>query len=79
VGDEEVTENRVELARKPVQCPECTGRPVATIMYGLPDFTDELEQKLQSGKTVLGGCCITNDDPQWKCTCCGLNIYRKQT
>jgi hypothetical protein len=50
-------------------------KPIATILYGMPAFSAELEAKLQSGTIALGGCCVTDDDPKWTCTHCGQNFY----
>lgn len=69
--------NRIELARKPAKCPKCKNKPVAVILYGFPAFSGELEQKLDAGLIVLGGCKISGDDPAWKCAKCGQEIYRK--
>jgi len=37
---------RVERARKPAKCPSCGAAPVASILYGLPAFDDNLEQAI---------------------------------
>ena len=31
---------------------------------------DELQKKIDDGKIVLGGCCVTFDDPRWECAEC---------
>ncbi|MGD0953838.1 MAG: class I SAM-dependent DNA methyltransferase [Methanotrichaceae archaeon] len=67
---------RLYLSRKPQKCPSCGAEPIATIQYGLPIFSADLEAKLQSGKIELGGCCVTDDDPVWACTHCGQKFYR---
>lgn len=54
----------------PERCPECGSKRVAAILYGLPDFSDELERSLDAGEVVLGGCTITGDDPLWQCVEC---------
>lgn len=68
-------EGRVERAQKPVKCPRCGARPLATILYGEPEFSENLEQMIGAGRFVLGGCCLTLDAPSWQCTHCGLQIY----
>lgn len=65
---------RVYVSRKPLKCPSCGGKPIATILYGMPAYSVELEEKLQSGAIALGGCCVTDDDPKWTCTHCGQNF-----
>jgi hypothetical protein len=51
-------------------------KPIATILYGMPAYSVELEEKLQSGTIAFGGCCVTDDDPKWVCTHRGQNFYR---
>ena len=70
---------RIERSRKPETCPNCGHKPVAQILYGLPDFSPELDEELKAGTVSLGGCCITDDDPAWECIHCGQRIYRKNT
>lgn len=31
---------------------------------------------MDEGRVVLGGCCITGDDPAWRCVVCGASIHR---
>lgn len=69
---------RVERTRKPRKCPKCKQTPLASILYGMPAFNEELKRKMDEGTITLGGCCISNDDPAWECTHCGLKIFRRQ-
>ena len=56
---------------KPDDCPECGSKKVASIRYGLPMlFDEELKRRLNAGQIILGGCCITDDDPLWQCVEC---------
>ena len=66
---------RYESTRKPKKCPSCGSTRIADIMYGLPAFSTELENNLNSGKIVLGGCCVSGDDPRWQCADCHASIY----
>jgi hypothetical protein len=43
-------------------------------MYGMPDYTPELEQKLEAGKVHLGGCIIELDSPNRHCNECELDF-----
>jgi rubrerythrin len=70
---------RIERVRKPKKCPACGANSVASIMYGMPAFSDDLERKINEGSITLGGCCITEDDPTWECTYCGIMIFRRNT
>lgn len=73
---ENMTE-RYEYARKPRKCPVCKASTIATILFGLPAGSAKLFDDLDTGKIVLGGCCVTDDDPVWQCTSCHTPIYRK--
>jgi len=69
---------RVERAQKPRKCPKCGQAPLARILYGMPAFDEELERKIEEGRITLGGCCVSDDDPTWECSHCGLKIFRRQ-
>ncbi len=69
---------RYEYRYKPKKCPACKSIRVATIYYGMMPMTDELQGKIEAGKVVLGGCCITMNEPTWKCSDCDVDIYRKE-
>jgi len=49
---------------------------VASILYGMPVFDDDLEQAMAEGRISLGGCCQEIDAPTWLCTHCQLKIFR---
>jgi ribosomal protein S27AE len=66
------------LTRKPRRCPNCGTTPVATILYGMPAYDERMQKDLDEGRIALGGYCIGIDDPTWKCSNCGLEIYKKQ-
>jgi predicted RNA-binding Zn-ribbon protein involved in translation (DUF1610 family) len=63
---------------KPDKCPECGSDKIAWILYGLPSFSENLRKKLKNDEIVLGGCCITKNDPSWKCIDCGTVIFRME-
>jgi hypothetical protein len=44
---------------------------VATILYGLPHFSPELERELDERRVVLGGCVVFDDSPRRQCADCG--------
>ena len=67
---------RVYVSRKPRKCPSCGMKPIATILYGMPAYSVELEEKLQSGTIALGDCCVTDNDPEWECTHCEQKLHR---
>jgi hypothetical protein len=63
---------------KPDKCPECGSDKIAKILYGLPSFSENLRKKLKNDEIVLGGCCITGNDPSWKCIDCGTVIFKME-
>jgi hypothetical protein len=63
---------------KPKKCPKCGSKEVAVILWGFQIFSPKLEREMQEGKLVLGGCCVTDCDPSWKCTKCSAYIYRER-
>ena len=54
--------------------PRCKSDNVARIQWGLPAFTEELERGLESGRVILGGCCISPDSPELHCNDCGAEF-----
>ena len=53
------------------ECPSCGGTDIAMILWGLPNMDSKLEKKVKDKKIVLGGCCVSNDDPELECNDCG--------
>lgn len=51
-------------------CPRCGSKKTAKILYGMPVMSPELEEQLNRGDVVLGGCCITDCDPVYHCNKC---------
>ena len=56
---------------KPGKCPKCKSKSIAVILFGLPAPTEKLSTDLEKKRIVLGGCCVTNKDPEWHCNDCG--------
>jgi hypothetical protein len=69
--------DRYSSKRKPSKCPNCGGKKVASILYGLPHFSEELERDMAEGKIVLGGCCELIGAPKWQCAECGVEVYKE--
>ena len=65
---------RYESIEKPDKCPNC-GAPVYRILYGLPVMPEEEYFKTYHEHVIYGGCCISEDDPEWACSKCGAEIY----
>ena len=69
-----VMKKRFESAEKPEKCPKC-GAPVYRILYGLPAMSEEEYFNTYHEHVIYGGCCISEDDPEWQCSKCGAEIY----
>ena len=69
---------KVTAKKKPKKCPKCGCAKIASILYGMPAFSPELQMDLDERKIVLGGCCVTGDDPEWQCVECEIQIYREK-
>lgn len=73
------TDRRGVVAQRPIRphwrpsrCPACgASARIAEIQYGLPAFDEELDRNLQVGSIVLGGCCVSDNMPRWRCGTCG--------
>lgn len=65
---------RYEAIEKPDKCPKC-GAPVYRIQYGLPTMSEEEYFNTYHEHVIYGGCCISEDDPEWACSKCGVEIY----
>ncbi|MFZ3150893.1 MAG: hypothetical protein WA116_04330 [Anaerolineaceae bacterium] len=68
---------RYEFLRKTRTCPVYKSKRIATIQYGYPIYSEDLQRKLDEGKITIGGCCITEDDPKWECVDCGVELFKK--
>ena len=71
------------MSRGRSKCPYCGSRNTAAILYGMPAMSEELQKKLDTGKIVLGGCCIFGAeingkyvelDPAKHCNDCGKDF-----
>jgi hypothetical protein len=47
-------------------CPECKSSEVKKIIYGLPAHDFDFD------KYEVGGCCVTPNDPKYKCMKCEI-------
>lgn len=49
-------------------CPSCQSGAVISIIYGLPG--PEAIKEAEEGLIALGGCCVDDNNPRWKCKAC---------
>jgi hypothetical protein len=52
------------------KCSECGAKNTAYILYGLPNFDEQLKQDCDNGLIVLGGCDIIAGNPNFECNEC---------
>jgi len=60
---------------KKYPCPNCNSMDWKPVVYGYPD--QKLIEKSSRGEVALGGCCIKDESPNWKCKKCGYQIYKE--
>jgi len=63
--------------RKPRKCPECGSNRIARVMYGMPEYSEKMAKEIDEKRLILGGCCVTEDDPPWQCVDCDIGLYKK--
>ena len=75
----------VHNQRAQIKCPFCGSRDTARILYGKPNMTEYLENKIRQKKVVLGGCRIEEAEsggsrivtaPKRHCNECGKDFGR---
>ena len=59
------------------KCPSCNSNNVVTIVYGMP--SSELEEQAQRGEIILGGCVVTENDPELYCKDCGREFHKERS
>ena len=58
------------------QCPKCGSKNAVKIVYGMPSY--DLFEAAQAGKVKLGGCVITEDNPDYCCKNCEHEWNKEQ-
>lgn len=66
---------------KPTVCKKCGSRKIATLLYGHPHFTPELDQEISDKEVIIMGCCIYVEDfiQNWQCAECDEAFYTEFT
>jgi hypothetical protein len=64
---------------KPEKCPQCGSQQIATFLYGIQSYSEELMTEIKAGRVILGGCTITGYDPDWRCNDCKAEIFKIDT
>jgi hypothetical protein len=72
---QEAPMNKSTYTKKPDQCPKCGSLKVASILNGMP-ASRKIEKEVDEGRVVLGGCCVTDNSPTWKCLECQALLHQ---
>lgn len=56
-----------------MKCPKCNSKNVGKYLYGLPDYNEKLQKKMDKGKIIIAGCCIDGGEPLYHCNECQLD------
>jgi hypothetical protein len=75
---EEARQAKLEFQQRHSQhtgdyCPKCHSKQVAEILYGLYPLPlpASLQADFDSRRIRLGGCCVSETSPKWRCLSCG--------
>ena len=68
--------NNIYRKTKPKKCPRCGFKPMASVQYGYPIYSSQMEADIKTGKIFNAGCMEGEQNPKWRCSQCGLFIYR---
>jgi hypothetical protein len=60
--------------RKGSTCPTCKKAKLVPIEYGFPG--PEMRRDFEMGLIQLGGCCVTDNDPELECLSCAARYMR---
>lgn len=59
------------------RCPDCGRHRAVPIVYGMP--APDLIRAAERGEVALGGCGVTDHDPEWECAVCGCRFREGET
>ncbi len=76
MNDEDPQIERIERKSKPRKCPKCGYAPVGTMLWGMPRMDSTLQESMDAGKIIIGGCCVSPDDVTWECSKCNQQIWK---
>ncbi len=62
---------------KPI-CPYCKSEDVAEYIWGEPCLDEDLFKAIDKGEVILGGCCVSNHDPQYHCNACHKDFGKRE-
>ena len=66
----------IERTIKPRKYSKSGHLPLCEILWGMPHMDSKLEELMNAGKIIIGGCCLSGDDPTWECSKCHQQIWK---
>ncbi|WPX08760.1 hypothetical protein [Anaerocellum danielii] len=57
-------------------CPKCGSKNVLEILYGYPDY--KAFEEAEKGNIILGGCCISDNSPDFHCKDCNYEWKKEK-
>ena len=74
---EKIQDERNRNLRDGKKCPECNDEgSIVEIAYGYPGA--EMIEKYEKGEIKLGGCMVSEDNPDWHCNKCDHEWSREE-
>ena len=69
----------IDVMAQPKFCSECKHGKIVPILYGLPgpEITKKMIKPDYIPEFTLGGCEVSDNDPQWECLECGTKYRTK--
>ena len=61
------------------ECLCCGGEKIVPIFWGYPGDVDHVLKLVEKERLVLGGCCVSDNDPAFGCLDCGLWFGNRRT
>jgi DNA-directed RNA polymerase subunit RPC12/RpoP len=62
--------------KEKIFCPKCGSQDIINIVYGYP--LPSTTKKAERGEIFLGGCCVSPDNPDFKCRGCGKEFLKRE-
>ncbi len=66
----------IYLKRKPIRCPSCDFRPLATILHKELVIDNNLKDRINRGLAIVKDCSKDEINPTWECSSCKKVFYK---
>ena len=58
--------------------PDSIDEDVAEYIWGEPCLDEDLFKAIDNGEVILGGCCVSDHDPQYHCNTCHKDFGKRE-